>query len=52
MKISEKELIHESGTTGFRAEILEKVWQLMNVLDGIQDHIFLRDRLVLKGALL
>lgn len=50
MKISEKELVHEAGTTGFRAEMLEKVWRLMNILDGIQEHIFLRNRLVLKGG--
>lgn len=50
MKISEKELVHEAGITGFRAEMLEKVWQLMNILDGIQEHIFLRNRLVLKGG--
>lgn len=50
MKISKELLIRESGKTGFRAEILEKVWRLMNVLEGIQAHPFLRERLVLKGG--
>lgn len=50
MKISEEELLYEAGITGFRAEILEKVWQLMVILNGIQDHPFLKERLVLKGG--
>ncbi len=50
MKISKELLIKESGQTGFRAEILEKVWQLMNVLEGINAHPFLQGRLVLKGG--
>lgn len=35
MEISKKLLIKQSGHTGFRIEILEKVWRLMNVLEGI-----------------
>ncbi|OGN65105.1 MAG: hypothetical protein A3E80_00840 [Chlamydiae bacterium RIFCSPHIGHO2_12_FULL_49_9] len=50
MKISKELLIKESGQTGFRAEILEKVWRLMNVLEGINAHPFLQERLVLKGG--
>ncbi|MDN3507233.1 MAG: nucleotidyl transferase AbiEii/AbiGii toxin family protein [Simkaniaceae bacterium] len=50
MKISKNSLLRQSGETGFRAEILEKVWRLMNVLEGIQEHPFLQDRLVLKGG--
>lgn len=50
MKISKELLIRESGCTGFRVEILEKVWHLMNVLEGINAHPFLQERLVLKGG--
>jgi len=35
MKIFKDLLIRESNQTGFRPEILEKVWHLMNVLEGI-----------------
>ena len=50
MKISKEHLIRESSRTGFRVEILEKVWHLMNVLEGINAHPFLQERLVLKGG--
>lgn len=50
MKISEQELLREASTTGFRPEILEKVWNLMTILDGINVHPFLKDCLVLKGG--
>jgi len=50
MKIFKELLIRESNQTGFRAEILEKVWRLMNVLEGINAHPYLQERLVLKGG--
>ena len=50
MKISKELLMKESSQTGFRAEILEKVWRLMNVLEGINAHPYLQERLVLKGG--
>jgi predicted nucleotidyltransferase component of viral defense system len=50
MQTSEKELMREAIETGFRPEILEKVWHLMAVFDGINAHPFLKDRLVLKGG--
>ncbi|KAF3362480.1 hypothetical protein PHSC3_000953 [Chlamydiales bacterium STE3] len=50
MKISKELLIRESSHTGFRVEILEKVWHLMNILEGINVHPFLQERLVLKGG--
>jgi predicted nucleotidyltransferase component of viral defense system len=50
MKIFKDLLIRESNKTGFRPEILEKVWQLMNVLEGINGHPYLQERLVLKGG--
>ena len=50
MQTSEQELMQEANKTGFRPEIMEKVWHLMDVLDGINVHPFLKDRLVLKGG--
>lgn len=50
MQTSEKELMREANETGFRPEIMEKVWHLMAILDGISIHPFLKDRLVLKGG--
>lgn len=50
MRISEQELLVESSRTGFRPEILEKVWHLMALLDGINTHPFLKEKLVLKGG--
>jgi predicted nucleotidyltransferase component of viral defense system len=50
MQTSEKELMKEAASTGFRPEIMEKVWHLIAVLDGISVHPFLKDRLVLKGG--
>ena len=50
MKIFKELLIREADQTGFRAEILEKVWHLMNVLEGINAHPYLQERLVLKGG--
>lgn len=50
MKISKQKLIQEASATDFRPEILEKVWHLMALLDAINDHSFLKERLVLKGG--
>lgn len=49
MQTSERELMREANETGIRPEIMEKVWHLMAILDGISVHPFLKDRLVLKG---
>jgi predicted nucleotidyltransferase component of viral defense system len=50
MQTSEKELMKEALNTGFRPEMIEKVWHLMAILDGISVHPFLKDRIVLKGG--
>ena len=50
MQIFKEQLLSESKKTGFRPEILEKVWYLMNVLERINEHSFLKERLVLKGG--
>jgi len=50
MKVSRRKLLDESQSTGFRPEILEKVIQLLNLLNGFNSHPFLKDKLVLKGG--
>ena len=50
MEISKQELLKEAVETGFRPEIMEKVWHLMAILDGISVHPFLKERLVLTGG--
>lgn len=50
MNISKQKLLQEATTTEFRPEILEKVWYLMALLDAINDHSFLKEKLVLKGG--
>ena len=44
------ELQREAAATGFRAESLEKVIRLLDVLDGVRSHPFLKSRMVLKGG--
>jgi predicted nucleotidyltransferase component of viral defense system len=48
--LTEAELVREAAATDFRAEVLEKVIRLMEVLDTLRSHPFLRDRIVLKGG--
>lgn len=50
MKISLEKLQAESQATGFRAEVLEKVLHLLNLLESLQSHPFLKGRLTLKGG--
>jgi predicted nucleotidyltransferase component of viral defense system len=50
MRISRERLRAEAQATGFRAEVLEKVIHLLNLLEGFQSHPFLKDRLALKGG--
>ena len=50
MKISKQALQEQATTTGFKTEILEKVWHLMGLLNKINSHVYLKDRLVLKGG--
>jgi len=50
MKISRERLQAEAQTTGFRAEILEKVAQLLGLLEAFESHPFLKERLALKGG--
>jgi hypothetical protein len=50
MKISRERLQAEAQSTGFRPELLEKVLQLLNLLERFQEHPFLKGRLALKGG--
>ncbi|MBE0623497.1 MAG: nucleotidyl transferase AbiEii/AbiGii toxin family protein [Burkholderiales bacterium] len=50
MKISQERLRFEAETTGFRPEVLEKVIQLLTLLEGLRSHPFLKGRLALKGG--
>lgn len=50
LKLSNEMLQREAEKTGFRPEVLEKVLQLLNLLQALRDHPFLRDRIALKGG--
>jgi len=50
MKISLERLSREAEATGFRPDMLEKVAQLLNLLDTILSHPFLKGKLILKGG--
>lgn len=51
LKISREKLLAEAEATGFRPEVLEKVFHLLNLLEAIQSHPFLKGRLALKGGM-
>ncbi len=48
--ISEAELRREAAATGFRAEVLEKAIRLLELLESLRRHPFLRPRIALKGG--
>jgi hypothetical protein len=50
MKISSETLTTQAEATGFRPDMLEKVALLLQLLDAIRSHPFLKERLVLKGG--
>jgi predicted nucleotidyltransferase component of viral defense system len=50
VRISREKLLAEAELTGFRAEILEKVIHLLNLLEALNSHPFLKGRLALKGG--
>ncbi|HEY3413175.1 MAG TPA: nucleotidyl transferase AbiEii/AbiGii toxin family protein [Armatimonadota bacterium] len=50
MKVSRERLTADADATGFRPEVLEKVIQLLGLLDGLRAHPFLKNRLALKGG--
>jgi len=50
MNISPETLTVHAEATGFRPDMLEKVALLLQLLDAIRSHPFLKDKLVLKGG--
>lgn len=50
MRISRERLFSAAAQSGYRPEILEKVIQLLALLEGLRKHPYLHDRLVLKGG--
>ena len=50
MKISQNKVLSEAQMTGFRPDVLEKVLQLLNLLERLDSHPFLKGRLALKGG--
>jgi predicted nucleotidyltransferase component of viral defense system len=50
LKISEQELKQEAKNKGYRSEMLEKVYHLLDLLEEFMAVPYLSDRLVLKGG--
>ncbi len=50
MRISRERLLADAAQSGYRPEILEKVIQLLGLLEGLGKHPYLKDRLALKGG--
>lgn len=50
MTIDPRTLTREANELGFQAEMLEKVYHLMDLLAEFDKHIYLNKRLVLKGG--
>jgi predicted nucleotidyltransferase component of viral defense system len=50
VRVSRERLAAAAKATGFRQEILEKVFQLLNLLQSFGGHPFLKNRLALKGG--
>lgn len=50
MNISKEKLLSEAASTGYRPDVLEKVILLLNLLEKLGTHPFLKGRLALKGG--
>jgi hypothetical protein len=50
VNLAPEELSREAAATGFRAEVLEKVFRLLALLDALNSHPFLKTRIALKGG--
>lgn len=48
--LTEAELLREAAESGFRAEILEKIIRLIELLETLRSHPFLKTRIALKGG--
>lgn len=50
MRLSREDVQREAAAAGFRAEPWEKALRLLEVLEALQSHPFLKERIVLKGG--
>ncbi len=50
MTLSQADLRRAAAATGFQAEPLEKVIRLMDLLEALRSHPFLKERIALKGG--
>lgn len=50
MNLTPQDLSREVASTGFSGESLKKVFRLMALLDALNSHPFLKNRIVLKGG--
>jgi predicted nucleotidyltransferase component of viral defense system len=50
MRLTASDLAREAGASGFQTEPLEKVILLLELLEAIRSHPFLKDRMALKGG--
>jgi len=50
VRISPETLVNQAEATGFRPDMLEKVGLLLQLLNAVRSHPFLKDKLVLKGG--
>ncbi len=50
MKILQEKLASIAGATGFRVDAVEKIIHLLNLLDKLNSHPFLKGKLALKGG--
>jgi hypothetical protein len=48
--LSDADLQREAAATGFRSEALEKVIRLIDLLEGLRSHPFLKSRVAIKGG--
>ncbi len=48
--LSEADLQREAAATGFRSDALERVIRLVELLEGLRSHPFLKPRIALKGG--
>lgn len=50
MKFSRSEILPVAEATGFKAEMVEKVLHLLNLLNALNSHPYLKGKLALKGG--
>ena len=50
MIFSPSEILPVVEATGFKADVIEKVLQLLNLLNKLNSHPFLKDKFALKGG--